>query len=192
MNIWNIHGSTSPKKSQRVIADIHSKSFEVAWEQHHFQSFNWKSMTIASLVHFRCGSMTSSWPVFGVSLQIIALLHLTYYKITNHHSWTKRPIPPNPTPPFCRGPRDPSMAFLARLSTPSSAIEAPKVASARPSTLPGNQVVIRKWSDSGVVVKYGMFMGFLAFFGTEKYRVFFQLTKKKMDFLVFQQVQVFL
>ena len=53
-------------------------------------------MKTVSFVHFRCGSMTSSWPLFGVSFQIIALLHLTYYKITHHHSWTKRFSPPNP------------------------------------------------------------------------------------------------
>ena len=149
-------------------------------------------MKIVSFVHFRCGSMTSSWPLFGVSFQIIVLLHLTYYKITHHHSWTKRFIPPNPTPPFCRGPRDPSMAFLARLSTPSSAIEAPKVASARPSTLPGGQPGSHsemEWLGFGGKNE-GVFFAFLL---TGKYWAFFPPAhqEENLGFSFFLTVQVF-
>lgn len=154
-------------------------------------------MKIVSFVHFRCGSMTSSWPLFGVSFQIIALLHLTYYKITHHHSWTKRFSPPNPTPPFIAEDLGiPAWHFLQGFQRHQAQLRRQKLhQQGLRRFLRGNQVVTRKWNDSGLVVKiWGCF--FWVFFVNGKVLGIFSSSaarKKKHGFsCYFLTVQVFL
>lgn len=160
MNIWNILGSTSPKKSQGVIADIHSKSFQVAWEQHHFQPLkNWcKSFPLST-------SDVVPWHHHD-PCSVLASKSLFSYTWHTTRSPTTIPEPNgsfHPTHHFAEDLGIPAWHFLQGFQRHQAQLRRQKLhQQGLRRFLGGNQVVTRKWNDSGLVVKMRVF--FLLFF----------------------------